>query len=177
MSDAATAEQNVQLSSKKRWRIGRRLDRVKPMGKVLDQTNAAKRLLRNSPHETLVNVYQGPQGEVMEIVVETQALIPRRVIADAARESSSRAFGRLRKLLKDIRVTVTDRRARPHATCCQVEIDVHDGPSIVARSNSADPVVAVSQAFETAARYSAPKLRKQRMWHTVSSCRTSRPAR
>ena len=98
----------------------------------------------------------------MDITISTHALIPRRLIVDAANNSSHRALGRLRERVKDIRVTVTDRRLRTGTTCCQVEVDLADGLSVVARSTDSDPVQVVSQAFDRAARGIAGGLRQKR---------------
>ena len=97
----------------------------------------------------------------MEIDVTTRALIPTRLIAEAAEASSRRALGRLQPHVRDIRVTVTDRRLKPGAACCQVEIDVADGTAVMARSVNANPVEAVSQAFGKAARIISRRLRQE----------------
>ena len=99
----------------------------------------------------------------MDISIHTHALIPRRLIVDAANTSRSRALGRLRERVKDIRVTVTDRRLRSGTTCCQVEVDLTDGLSVIARSTNTDPVEVVSQAFDRAARSIAGGMRKRRV--------------
>ena len=98
----------------------------------------------------------------MDVTVHTHALIPRRLILDAAHHSQSQAFGRFGKSVKDVRVTVTDRPRKPGATSCQVEIDLSGGLSVVARSTSTDPVEVVSQAFDKAARSVAGRLRQRR---------------
>ena len=98
----------------------------------------------------------------MDITINTHALIPRRLIVDAANISSSRAFGRLRGRVKDIRVTVTDRSLRSGTTCCQVEVEMVDGLSVVARSTNTDPVAVVSHAFDRAARGIAGGLRHRK---------------
>ena len=98
----------------------------------------------------------------MDISVRTRALIPTRLIADAAHESSRRALGRLRKHVNNIRVTVTDRRIRPGTVCCEVEVHLARGTAIVVRSVSANPVEAVSQAFDNMARSILRRLLQER---------------
>ncbi len=97
----------------------------------------------------------------MKIDVTTRALIPTRLIAEAAEESSRRALGRIRPQVTDIRVTVTDRRLKPGVACCQVEIDIADGTAVMARSVNANPVEAVCQAFDKAARIVFRRLREE----------------
>ncbi len=97
----------------------------------------------------------------MKIEVTTRALIPTRLVEDAAQESSHRALGRLRKHVSDLRVSVTDRRLTPGVVSCQVEIDVADGTAVMARSVNANPVEAVSEAFEKAARIIFRRLRQE----------------
>ena len=97
----------------------------------------------------------------MKIDVMTRALIPTRLITEAAEESSRRALGRIRPQVTDIRVSVTDRRLKPGVACCQVEIDIADGTAVMARSVRANPVEAVSEAFEKAARIVFRRLREE----------------
>ncbi len=97
----------------------------------------------------------------MKIEVTTRALVPTRLVEDSAHESSQRALGRLRKHASDIRVSVTDKRLRPGVVSCQVEIRLADGTAIMARSVNANPVEAVSEAFEKAARVIFRRLRQE----------------
>ena len=99
----------------------------------------------------------------MRIDVTTRALIPTRLISDAAHESNRRALGRIQPQVSDIRVTVTDRRLKPGLACCQVEIDVAEGTAVIARSVNANPVDAVSEAFDKAARIISRRLRREWM--------------
>jgi len=98
----------------------------------------------------------------MKIDVTTRALIPTRLVEDAAYDSSRRALGRLRKHANGIRVSVTDRRLRPGVVSCQVEIDVAESTAVMTRSVNANPVEAVSEAFDKAARVIVRGLRKER---------------
>lgn len=98
-----------------------------------------------------------------KITITTRAMIPSRLVPDAAHHSSRQAFGRLQTLVKDIRVTVTDRRAKPGAVCCRVEIDLAEGTAVIVRSESANPVDALSQAFEKAAGRIRRRLRQEWM--------------
>ncbi len=97
----------------------------------------------------------------MKIDVTTRALIPTRLVEEAAHESSHRALGRLRKHVSDIRVSVTDRRLRPGMVSCQVEVDVAESTAVMARSVNANPVEAVSEAFAKAARIIFRRLRQE----------------
>jgi len=97
----------------------------------------------------------------MKIEVTTRALVPTRLVEDSANESRHRALGRLRKHVSDIRVSVTDKRLRPGVVSCQVEIRLADGIAIMARSVNANPVEAVSEAFEKAARIIFRRLRQE----------------
>ena len=97
----------------------------------------------------------------MKIDVTTRALIPTRLVENAAHESSHRALGRLNKHVKDMRVIVTDRRLKPGVACCQVEFDLADGTAVMARSVSSNPVQAVSEAFDKAARIIPRRLRQE----------------
>lgn len=99
----------------------------------------------------------------MDIIVTTRAMIPSRLVSDAAHHSSRRAFGRLQTLVKDIRLTVTDRRAKPGEVCCQLEIDLAEGTAVIVQSESASPVDALSQAFEKAAGRIRRRLRQDWM--------------
>ncbi len=73
----------------------------------------------------------------------TRALIPTRLIADAADESSRRALCRIQFRIKGVRVEVTDRRLKPGVVRCQVEIDLAESATVIARSVSANPVEAI----------------------------------
>ena len=97
----------------------------------------------------------------MKTDVTTRALVPTRLVEDAAHESSHRALGRFRKHVSDIRVSVTDRRLRPGVVSCQVEIDVAGGTAVMARSVNTNPVEAVSEAFDKAARVIFRRLRQE----------------
>ena len=96
----------------------------------------------------------------MEIYVNTRALIPTRLIAEAAQESIRHTLGRFQSRVEGVRVRVTDRRLKPGEAGCQVEIDLADGTAVVARSVNANPVKAVSQAFEKAAPLVVRRLRQ-----------------
>ena len=96
----------------------------------------------------------------MEIYVNTRALIPTRLIAEAAQESIRLTLGRFQARVEGVRVRVTDRRLKPGSASCQVEIDLADGTAVVARSADASPVKAVSQAFEKAAPLVVRRLRQ-----------------
>lgn len=80
----------------------------------------------------------------MGITLSTRALIPSHLIADVAQECSRRALGRLLARVRNIRVSLTDRRLERGSTCCQVELDLARGTAVVVRSSSRDPVEAVS---------------------------------
>ena len=97
----------------------------------------------------------------MKINVLTRAMIPSRLIDEAAHESSRRALGRMQTHVHDIQVTVTDRRLDPGVVRCEVEIDLAQGTSVIACSVSASPVEAVFQAFEKAARSVFRRLAKE----------------
>ena len=88
----------------------------------------------------------------MDIATQSHALIPRRLVVEAAHNKSTRVFGRLKAYVKEVQVTVSERPLKAGATCCQVEIDSPDGVSVVVRTTSTDPIDAVSQVFEKAAR-------------------------
>ena len=97
----------------------------------------------------------------MKIDVAMRALIPTRLIAEAAEEASRRELGRIRPQLTDIRVTVTDRRLKPGVVCCQVEVDIADGTAVMARSVNGNPVEVVSEAFDRAAQIIFRRLREE----------------
>lgn len=57
----------------------------------------------------------------METKGITRALLPTRLIAEAARESSRSALGRIEIPVTDTPVTVTDRRLKPGVACCRLK--------------------------------------------------------
>ena len=92
----------------------------------------------------------------MKIDVTTRALIPTRLVAEAARESSRRALGRIQAHARTSGSRSRTGGSRPGVVCCQVEIDVAEGTAVIARSVNANPVEAVSEAFDKAARSHLP---------------------
>ncbi len=123
---------------------------------IVDSANQTGPSRRSTHH-----AYIG--ATMMKIDVTTRALIPTRLVENAAQESSNRSLGRLRKHVSDIRVSVTDRRLRSGGVSCQVEIDVCDGTAVMARSVNSNPVEAVSDAFDKAARIIFRRLRQEWM--------------
>ena len=99
----------------------------------------------------------------MNVDVISRELIPTHLVAEAARESSRRALGQIRPHVKDVRVTVTDRRLKLGMACCQVEIDLAGGGAVAARSVNTNPVEAVAQAFDKVARRIHRQLRQERL--------------
>ena len=100
---------------------------------------------------------------MINVDVITRELIPTHLVAEAARESSRRTLGQVRPHVKAVRVTVTDRRLKLGMACCQVEIDLAGGGAVAARSVNTNPVEAVAQAFDRAARRLLRHLRQERL--------------
>lgn len=97
----------------------------------------------------------------MKIDVTARALVPTRMIAEAAQESSRRALGRMQTHVEDIRVTVTDRQLKTGMVCCEVDIDLARGAAVIGRSVDANPVEAVFRAFDKAARSAFRRLAQE----------------
>ncbi len=113
----------------------------------------------------------------MKIDVLTRAMIPSRLIEEAVYESSRCALGRMQLHVHDIQATVTDRRLNPGAIRCEVEIYLAKGTSVIARSVSANPVEAVTQAFEKAARGVFKQLAKEWTKRRIGQHRPTPPMR
>ena len=119
--------------------------------------------MRVSKHfaDRLVDRKLYTKEKVMKIDVTTRALIPTRLIAEAAQDNSRRLFGRIQPHIKEVRISITDRRLKPGTACCQVEIDLADGTAVVTRSVDSNPVEAVTQAFDKAAPLVSRRVRQE----------------